>query len=180
MMRARCSAGSDGSSAPVSFVQGYRHSNAVTHWQGRLSSQKCFSDEIYGLTAQSQAFSMSHIHPAAIRGHQQFIFLMTSRLRLKSSPYNQCCDSGTVTQVWADAGSHSSTSRSSDCIPNFLTGGERIWHTSEASHRTHQEQPCMGRLIVHSLESTWWFILNPSEQPQVKTGHRRNSSQEAL
>lgn len=99
MMRARCSAGSDGSSAPVSFVQGYRHSNAVTHWQGRLSSQKCFSDEIYGLTAQSQALSMSHIHPAAIRGHQQFIFLMTSRLRLKSSPYNQCCDSGTVTQV---------------------------------------------------------------------------------
>lgn len=77
-------------------------------------------------------------------------FLITSRLRLKSSPYNQCCDSGTVTQVWADAGSHSSTSRSSDCIPNFLTGGERIWHTSEASHRTHQEQPCMGRLWLYT------------------------------
>lgn len=81
MMRARCLAGSDGSSAPVRFVQGDRHSNAVTHWQGRLSPQKCFSDQIWGLTAQSQALSKSHIQPAAIRGHQQFIFFNDKQLK---------------------------------------------------------------------------------------------------
>lgn len=81
MMRARCLAGSDGNSAPVSFVQGYRHTPTFHSLAGQTQPSEVFLRSNLRPYTQSQDFSRNHIHPAAIRGHQQFILFDRKQLK---------------------------------------------------------------------------------------------------